>query len=73
MAVYWTMRLKAGQSQWISDANMALVLLLNTILFVLCYKLSFAGIGLDTWRVQPEQLTEILHVRPSFPTYKVSI
>lgn len=65
MTTQWVVRFTVGRLQWLDDGNMVMVLALDTVLFAVCYKMSFTGLGLDMWNVPFEGITTTLLVRNS--------
>lgn len=63
MAVQWVVRATAGRLRWLDDGNMVMVLALDTVLFAVCYKMSFTGLGFDMWNVPFSDITTTLLVR----------
>ena len=58
----YTVRYAVGRLHWLDDGNMAMVLAMNTLLFGVCYKMSWTGLGLDMWNVAPTDITTTLLV-----------
>lgn len=62
MAAQFIVRFTVGRLQWLDDSNMIMVLALDTVLFAVCYKMSFTGLGLDRWHVPFSSITTTLLV-----------
>lgn len=63
MTAQWVVRFTVGRLQSLDDGNMVMVLAVDTLLFAVCYKMSFTGLGLDMWNVAFEDITTTLLVR----------
>lgn len=63
----FAVRFSVGRLQWLDDGNMVMVLAMNTLLFGVCYKMSFIGLGLDMWNVPFPNITTTLLVRFNLP------
>lgn len=63
MVAQWAVRFTVGRLQWLDDCNMLVVLAVNTVLFVMCYKMSFTGLGRDMWNIAFPDITSTLLVR----------
>lgn len=63
MSAQWLVRYSVGRLHWLDDGNMIMVLALDTILFAVCYKMSFTGLGVDMWNVTFSNITTTLLVR----------
>jgi hypothetical protein len=63
MTGQWVVRFTVGRLQWLDDGNALMVLAVDTLLFAVCYKMSWTGLGLDMWNVPFEQITTTLLVR----------
>lgn len=62
MAAQWAARSTVGRLQFLDDGNMIVVLLVNTLLFAVCYRMSWTGLGRDMWNIEPHKITETLLV-----------
>ncbi len=62
MVAQWVVRFTVGRLQWLDDGNMVMVLALDTVLFAVCYIMSFTGLGLDMWNVPFKDITTTLLV-----------
>lgn len=62
IAAQFIVRFSVGRLQWLDDGNMFMVLAMNTLLFGVCYKMSFTGLGLDMWNVEFPDITTTLLV-----------
>lgn len=63
IAAQFIVRFSVGRLQWLDDGNMFMVLAMDTLLFGVCYKMSFTGLGLDMWNVQYSDITTTLLVQ----------
>jgi hypothetical protein len=63
MVAQWVARSTVGRLKWLDDGNMVVVLALDTVLFAVCYKMSFTGLGRDMWNVPFSGITSTLLVR----------
>lgn len=63
MVTQWVVKFSVGRLQWLDDGNMVAVLAVDTVLFAVCYKMSFTGLGLDMWNVAFPDITTTLLVR----------
>ena len=63
ISAQWSVRYAVGCLHWLDDGNMVMVLALDTILFAVCYKMSFTGLGVDMWNVSFSDITTTLLVR----------
>ncbi|KAH7072594.1 hypothetical protein FB567DRAFT_538441 [Paraphoma chrysanthemicola] len=62
IAIRWTTHAAFGHIQWIHECNMVVVLALNIGLFVVCYKMTFTGLGQDLWKVSFPDITYTLYL-----------
>ncbi|KAL6703556.1 hypothetical protein ACN47E_009581 [Coniothyrium glycines] len=60
LAAQWVARISVGRLSWLDDGNMVLVLLVNTLLFGVCYRMSWTGLGRHIWNVPAPKITETL-------------
>ncbi|KAJ4316701.1 hypothetical protein N0V94_005314 [Neodidymelliopsis sp. IMI 364377] len=60
MVAQWVARSTVGRLKWLDDGNMVVVLALDTVLFAVCYKMSFTGLGRDMWNVSFSGITSTL-------------
>lgn len=69
MSAQWIVRFTVGRLEWLDDSNMVMVLAVDSLLFAVCYKMSFTGLGLDMWNVSSSNITITLQVGslPEFP------
>lgn len=66
MLAQWVVRFTVGRLQWLDDGNMVMVLAVDAVLFAVCYRMSFTGLGLDMWNVPFANITTTLLVsRPT--------
>ncbi|KAF1924862.1 uncharacterized protein M421DRAFT_424493 [Didymella exigua CBS 183.55] len=62
MGTQWLVRFSVGRLHWLDDGSLVMVLAVDTLLFVVCYKMSWTGLGRDIWNVPFEQITiTLLH------------
>ncbi|KAH7078145.1 hypothetical protein BKA63DRAFT_509850 [Paraphoma chrysanthemicola] len=62
IAIRWTTHAALSRIHWLHEANMVVVLALNTGLFVVCYKMTFTGLGQDLWKVPFPDITYTLYL-----------
>lgn len=62
MVSQFVVRAAVRRLQWLDDGNMVMVLVMDTVLFAVCYKMSFTGLGLDMWNVSFSGITTTLLV-----------
>lgn len=62
IAGQWVVRFTIGRPQLLDDGNTFMILAVDTLLFAVCYKMSWTGLGWDMWNVPFEQITTTLLV-----------
>jgi hypothetical protein len=68
LAAQWAVRFTVGRLQLLDDVNTFMILAMDTVLFAVCYKMSWTGLGRDMWNVPFDQITTTLLVSRSQPT-----
>ncbi|EUC40598.1 hypothetical protein COCMIDRAFT_108368, partial [Bipolaris oryzae ATCC 44560] len=62
IAIRWTVYAAYDRIHWIQEANMVVVLALNIVFFVICYRMTFTGLGQDLWKVSFSDITYTLRL-----------
>ena len=71
LAAQWVVRFTVGRLELLDDANTFMVLAADTVLFAVCYKMSWTGLGRDMWNVGSfDQITTTLLVSRSRSSWR---
>ncbi|KAL1648509.1 hypothetical protein SLS61_006833 [Didymella pomorum] len=62
LAAQWIVRFTVGRLELLDDANTFMVLAVDTVLFAVCYKMSWTGLGRDMWNVPFDEITTTLRL-----------
>ncbi|KAF2689677.1 hypothetical protein K458DRAFT_130917 [Lentithecium fluviatile CBS 122367] len=60
VACRWMAYGSVGRINWLDEANMIIVLALDIVLFAICHKMSYTGLGEDMWKVPFDRITNTL-------------